>query len=591
MAKRKGQIVRSTLVTPDDRQNFAIVDTNDVRGGYHIVKTAALRNAIPPDHRKEGMICRVTTENNGKGKDYILLSGFPTTGNLTDANWDEYKPGLPAGILTSHNTVEQIEYASATAQGNTKLIDELNYIETQLALKISAHNGVEDIKYNNANVSGFQTLSAKLADMDSKITAAGAMPTIEDILWGSAPTGHPADLATELKNMNDPTKIIVSLDSKNVTLQSALASLGASTPKVEDIYDAHDVPLTKLISDAANAANADNIKVKDTDGSSLVTLNNRLAALDSAITAAVPKVEDIEYKNATTEGYTKLTQKLADINDATKIMVDNGSGTNVTLATRLATLNAAASGAVQNVEDITWKVAKGGQIDTKLSKNIEDLFAAVGTLQNASVYVEDVKYKTTTTEGYTKLTDKLGAIDTKLEDMNDPDKIMVDDGKGASTTVTLTKRLNDIGTQITTAVSSAEPPQHLLYTVVNPQAGAVESLEFMTMYQCQVTEVCYYVNATATMASDLTFTVEICGPADTAFKTLRQGTFTLGASQAGKYVRTDLSGLADKIYLADNTRVRINITSIGSSDTISGLNVRVTVKKDATAGVTTNQGA
>ena len=174
--------------------------------------------------------------------------------------------------------------------------------------------------------------------------------------------------------------------------------------------------------------------------------------------------------------------------------------------------------------------------------------------------------------------------------MNDPSKIMVDDGKGTSTTTTLTTRLSNISTQISTAVASAEPPQHLLYTVVNPQAGAVESLEFMTMYQCQVTEVCYYVNATATMASDLTFTVEICGPSDTAFKTLKQGTFTLGASQSGKYVRTDLSGLTDKIYLADNTRVRINITSIGASDTISGLNVRVTVKKDLTSGVTTNQG-
>ena len=86
MAKRKGQVVNATLVTPDTLCTFPVVDVNDVGGGRLILASTAERNAIPPKFRKAGMVVRVQgTEK----KDYELLDGFSRTGNHTDSDWKE----------------------------------------------------------------------------------------------------------------------------------------------------------------------------------------------------------------------------------------------------------------------------------------------------------------------------------------------------------------------------------------------------------------------------------------------------------------------------------------------------------------------
>ena len=163
--------------------------------------------------------------------------------------------------------------------------------------------------------------------------------------------------------------------------------------------------------------------------------------------------------------------------------------------------------------------------------------------------------------------------------MNDPTKIMIS-----------TKTLTQVITELQTAQTSNVPPIYLLYNINSPAAGA-EPCEYLTQYQSKLTEISFYTNADATIATDIVFALEFCGPTDTTYKTLAQGTYTLAASQSGKLVRTDLSGLATPIYLADNTRLRINIKSLGASDTIGSFNVRVTLQKDATTGVATNVAA
>lgn len=669
MAKRKGQVVTNTLVTPDTRATFPVVSTNDIGGGRHIVQTLNDRNAIPADRRVAGMLCRVIAE----GKDYILKTSAPTTGNTSTADWEEFASGVPAGVLTKYQTVEEIEYGDSTTYGYTKLIDKLNALDTSLAKKIESHQAVEDLRYTNSVASGFSTLVAKLTDMDSKIATAGTLQNIEDINWKAAPTGHYTALSDELKAMNDPTKILITnTDGTTSTLKAKIDALVAATPKVEDISNTAGVPLSTLLT---NASDPDKIIVDTTAGTTLTaklaaltaaaastqhvedieysvattegytkltqkladmndpgkimigtdTLTQKLATLTTAAATALQHVEDIEYSTATSEGYTKLTQKLADINDPGKIIVDTANGT--TLTAKLATLTAGATG-IQNVEDIIWKTTPTTPtgISNSLSTDITDLFTKLAAAQtdattgitNAATAqttanaaqtaataaqttataaqtaataaqttadanpknVEDLKWKTTPTTPAgidASLSTNITDIYTKIANVNDPGYIMIG-------TDTLTAALAAIKSSVTTA---SEPPQHLLYNVNSPEAG-VDACEYLTMSQVKLTEIAYYTNADATMATNLTFKLEICGPSATAYSTLAQGTFTLGASQSGKLIRTDLSALTTPIYLADNTRIRINITSLGASDTIGSFNVRLTMKADATSGVTTN---
>lgn len=668
MAKRNGQVVLNTLVTPDTRATFPVVDGNDIGGGRHIVQSLTDRNAIPAKHRKTGMLCYVETED----KDYKLLPGAATTGNTSDSDWTEYRAGMPAGVITSHQKAEDIVYADPVTSGYNKLIDKLAAMDAATAAKLSTHQTVEDIRYAST-IGGFSTLSAKIADMDSKITAAAVVQNIEDISWKSAPANHPTALADELKNINDPTKIIITnTDGSSTNLQAKINALVASTPFVEDIKDKNNTPLTTLL---ANASDPTKIVVDKVAGT---TLSAKLAAMDAATTAATQHVEEIDYKTATAEGYTHLSQKLADINNPDKIIVDSAAGT--TLTSKLATLSAAASGALQNVEDISWKTTPSGHQTSlaaelmSLLKGVTDNATAISTATTdataakadaakaqtdaatalstanaaktaadkaaadvatvtttandaktaaataaadaaqaktdaatattaataaqttaneaktaataaqtaataATQNVEDISWKTTPSNHQTKLADELTAIVTKAADMNDPTKIMIS-----------TKTLTQVITELQTAQTNNVPPIYLLYNINSPAAGA-EPCEYLTQYQSKLTEISFYTNADATIATDIVFALEFCGPTDTTYKTLAQGTYTLAASQSGKLVRTDLSGLATPIYLADNTRLRINIKSLGASDTIGSFNVRLTLQKDATTGVTTNVAA
>lgn len=423
MAKRKGQQVYKTLVTPDTNLTFPVVDSNDIGGGKHIVDTVTERDSIPLKHLKIGMECYVKSSD----KTYKLIN-IPAAGvALQPSDWADNT--VPTNALTQHNTVEDIKYATPTTpDGFTKLIDELNKMKADIQARLTTHNKVEDIQYQNTTP--FATLTAKLADMDSKITSASGVPHIEDINWNSAPTGHPASLQAELMKMNDPTQITVTNNgtspASTVSLQAMLNSLVSKVPYVEDIIRKSDSKqLAKLLIDDAGAADVMVVNNKSGATPATLTLNARLAAIDSAVTAAAQNdVEDIDWGTAATvtlaDGTsftidTNLDEDIKDLykklNDPKLIIVDDGSGSSTTtdLETRLSNIQSMAANAVQNVEDINWSAAPTSPagIGTKLSDNIKDLY-------------------------------------TQVVDMNDPTKIMVDTSATDPTKITLAARLNSI---------------------------------------------------------------------------------------------------------------------------------------------------
>ena len=169
-------------------------------------------------------------------------------------------------------------------------------------------------------------------------------------------------------------------------------------------------------------------------------------------------------------------------------------------------------------------------------------------------------------------------------EINNADSIQIDDGSGAGTYTDLTTAISNIRATI----RNQSVPEHLLFTTAAPETGVISGLEYMTMYEyTQLTEVAFGVNVDATMATDLKFDIEICNASGTSYATFTGGSYTLATTDAGKYLRVDVK--SQNLIFADNTRIRINITQVGSSDTIGGLNIRLTMNRISSlpSGVTT----
>ena len=64
MAARVGTKVSSQLVTPDSADNYPLLDSRDVLGGYREYTTQALLAGIPAPRRRKGMLIRVTDDPN-----------------------------------------------------------------------------------------------------------------------------------------------------------------------------------------------------------------------------------------------------------------------------------------------------------------------------------------------------------------------------------------------------------------------------------------------------------------------------------------------------------------------------------------------
>ena len=348
MAKRKGQVVLSQLVTSDDRIKIAIVDVNDVGGGRHIVDTLADRLTIPEKHRKEGMIVYVKADDT----DYKLKAGYPATGNLSAEDFEVYAPGLPEGVLTAHQKVEDIEFDDTTDYA--KLTDKLDAMDQAIEDAASAQN-VEDLTWETApvgdgrssslsteintlftktetNASGITaingvlndpneivvgteevggetvdvSLATKLTRIDDAITEAGVAQNIEDISWGETPLGDTrhAALSTELNTLFNQTSTNAGAitDINNVLNRPENIVVGTEEVGGETV----DVSLATKLSriDTAVGTNTTDIAtingvLNDPDeivvgteaiGGGDISLTTKLNRIDADLTEALQKV-------------------------------------------------------------------------------------------------------------------------------------------------------------------------------------------------------------------------------------------------------------------------------------------------------------
>jgi hypothetical protein len=89
----KGILINSTIRPQHSGDTFAIVYSNEIKGGHHQVNNIIERNSISMDRRIEGMFCSIVSGTTGTT--YQLIGGIDNT------NWVEF-------ITTSGSTESKL---------------------------------------------------------------------------------------------------------------------------------------------------------------------------------------------------------------------------------------------------------------------------------------------------------------------------------------------------------------------------------------------------------------------------------------------------------------------------------------------------
>jgi len=482
---------------------------------------------------------------------------------IEDINWRSTPEGHQSSLeaeLKSLTNPKNIKLPTGTPGNTISLEDKIKELEDKVpkAEQITNAGGTGILQLiadasdpTKIKVDGSKTLTEALTDIDSKISAASVKQKVEDIEYQTATAAGYTKLTQTLATINDPDKIIVDTGN-NTTLTEKLRTLSiAASGAVQHVEDITwtNAPTTEFPEFASG--------LSDT----LKGLYNKIKAVaDSVSTPTGVKVENITWNSVPADHQASLSDELTSI-------VTNAKD----LKTKVDALPA-------KVEDFNWNSAPAGHQTnlgadlTGIRNDAKDLKTKVEAIPTK---IEDIPWnsKPAGDEFKDKLGDQLTDIVTKLKDSNKSDKIMVG-------TDTLEQALE----KIKNAAQAAVPPQTMLVNVNTPEVGPVTSCEYLTMYKAKMEEIAVYTNADATLTTPIVLAVEFCGAADSAYQSLAQTTITLQPSQAGKLIRTNTASAATPILIDDNTRLRVNIKSLGTSDTIGSINVRLTIRKTEETG-------
>ena len=519
---KRGQVVVAPLTSGQGK--FAIITSNDVGGGRFIVNNIDERNSIPDYLRKTGMLCYVLSDN----KEYRLMPGAATTGPTVSANWKEV-------AVTFADSSGSSSGGSGGGGGSA------------VAQK------VEDIEFNDPVAAGATKLMEYLnklkTDMSKKLDS---HQKAEDARFNNTTKygfstlgGYLDDLDTRVRAAG-AAKFIEDL-SWRTTPDGHQSTLEAELKTLALINDPN-----KIIVDAATQK----------------TLTDKLQELSIATGNATQNIEDINWNNVPSTDYPEFTSGLADtlkaLYNKTKDVatkVDNGN-INIT------------------VEKINWGSTPAGH-QTALSDELAAIRTEAKTLKDkvdtvaGTVKIDSLAWnsKPAGDEYKDTLGEQITSIVDKLKEANKPDKIMLGSDK-----------LEDVISNLKTAIAAAVPPQHLMFNLNNPEVGPVTTCEYLTTYKSKINEIAVYTNADATLSSNISIALEFCGAADSAYRTLAQTTINLPPSQAGKLVRINMESATTPVLLEDNTRLRVNIKAVGATDTINTISVRATLVKNEDTG-------
>ena len=199
--------------------NFALVDSNDIKGGYYQVESIEERDNIPAVRRKVGMLCYVENDTN-TGIIYQLKGG------LDNSNWHIFEAGSSSSSIECDVNKEYVD-----TQLDLKANRE--YVDSELSLKADkdhTHDSLYPQKDEVYTIDEVDGLIAQI-EIDNSIHIGDEAPTDSSIVWVDTSEIYESnpvtdDILDEIRaSFSKLQEKIDILSKKNIELESRISYL------------------------------------------------------------------------------------------------------------------------------------------------------------------------------------------------------------------------------------------------------------------------------------------------------------------------------------------------------------------------------
>lgn len=241
MAKNKGYRVLNTVVTYDSRDEYPVVDSKDVAGGYHVTSTASEMYSIPYMRRRLGMIVYVSNND----IEYRLVNN-PTSKSTSISDWKEILQAKPLGFDISNYTLksdfEQLKKDFIAFSTSSDLVKQSDLDKVKSSIpdkdKVATKEELNTVKSSIPDISNLATkdeVNSKVTDIEDRIPDISNLATKDELNNVETKIPDVSELVTQDELTASENNITSKIpDTSNLATKTEVENIKLAIPDTDD---------------------------------------------------------------------------------------------------------------------------------------------------------------------------------------------------------------------------------------------------------------------------------------------------------------------------------------------------------------------
>ena len=241
MAKNKGYRVLDTVVTYDSRDEYPVVDSKDVAGGYHVTSTTSEMYSIPYMRRRLGMIVYVSNND----IEYRLVNN-PTSKSTSISDWKEILQAKPLGFDISNYTLksdfEQLKKDFITFSASSDLVKQSDLDKVKATIpnkdKVATKEELNTVKSSIPDISNLATkdeVNSKVTDIEDKIPDISNLATKDEVNNVETKIPDVSELVTQDELTASENNITSKIpDTSNLATKTEVENIKLAIPDTDE---------------------------------------------------------------------------------------------------------------------------------------------------------------------------------------------------------------------------------------------------------------------------------------------------------------------------------------------------------------------